>query len=214
MNHPSIQVKICGICRPKDAAVAVEAGADLIGINLWPGSKRFITFAKAKEWLPDFESQILRVAVLVRPEWDFVLQIVRSGCFDWVQLHGEESSEFANQVASLGLPLIYAVRIDEKNRDASGLDTLTCNHFLLDAGAGKDFGGSGRQIENAALRNALTRHRDRSCFVAGGLKPENVRAVAVLDGVDGVDVAGGVEVSPGIKSSSAIRDFVKFARGE
>lgn len=210
--HSSIKVKICGLRRPGDVEVCVAAGADMIGLNLWPGSKRHITFEKAREWLPDFESQIARVAVLVRPEWEFVVRIVQSGCFDWVQLHGEEPPEFVNQVVGLGLPVIYAIKTEEKKLNPNLADAVTCQHFLLDSAVGNYFGGTGHRIAEKSLIEALTCYQLKSLFIAGGLRPSNVGQVARLPGVDGVDTAGGVEVSPGIKSSPAIHAFVEAAR--
>jgi len=35
-------VKICGVTTAEDAAAAAAAGADAVGVNLWPGSKRFV----------------------------------------------------------------------------------------------------------------------------------------------------------------------------
>ena len=34
-------VKICGVRRARDAEAAVRAGADWLGINFWPKSKRW-----------------------------------------------------------------------------------------------------------------------------------------------------------------------------
>ena len=43
------RVKICGVTRPEDAVAAVELGADLLGLNFWPGSSRFLELAVARE---------------------------------------------------------------------------------------------------------------------------------------------------------------------
>jgi phosphoribosylanthranilate isomerase len=42
-------VKMCGITSAKDAEIAVKAGAKLIGMILWPNSKRSVALAEAKE---------------------------------------------------------------------------------------------------------------------------------------------------------------------
>lgn len=40
---------MCGITSARDAAMAADAGADLIGMILWPNSKRSVSLTAAKE---------------------------------------------------------------------------------------------------------------------------------------------------------------------
>ena len=42
------KIKICGVTRVEDAEMVVSAGADFIGINFWPNSKRFVPADRAK----------------------------------------------------------------------------------------------------------------------------------------------------------------------
>ncbi|KAI3736548.1 hypothetical protein L2E82_26396 [Cichorium intybus] len=42
-------VKMCGVTSPKDAALAAEAGADFIGMIIWPDSKCSVSISSAKE---------------------------------------------------------------------------------------------------------------------------------------------------------------------
>ena len=43
------RVKICGLTRPEDAEAAVSLGADLLGLNFWPGSPRCADAVSARE---------------------------------------------------------------------------------------------------------------------------------------------------------------------
>ena len=44
-----IRVKICGVTRPEDAELAVELGADYLGLNFFPQSPRFLEELRARE---------------------------------------------------------------------------------------------------------------------------------------------------------------------
>ena len=44
---PRTRIKICGLTREADVAVAVAAGADAIGFNLYPQSPRYVEPARA-----------------------------------------------------------------------------------------------------------------------------------------------------------------------
>jgi len=205
-------VKICGVTRAEDAAVCVDAGVDYLGINLFAGSRRFVALEKCRDWLREFENELDRVAVVVRPDWEVIQKIVDSGCFDLIQLHGEESDQEIIRIGSLGLPLIYAVRSAATCHRFREEDLMICKHILLDSGNADHFGGTGERTPLQILEEALTRHQASSCLVAGGLNPGNVAEVVRLPGVAGVDVAGGVEMEPGIKSSALVHEFVQATK--
>jgi phosphoribosylanthranilate isomerase len=42
-------IKVCGITREDDAAVAVEAGANALGFNFYQRSPRYVTPERARE---------------------------------------------------------------------------------------------------------------------------------------------------------------------
>ncbi len=58
-----IRIKICGITHPDDAQVAVDAGADLIGLNFVPGSPRELDLKTADAISERISGQVERVAI-------------------------------------------------------------------------------------------------------------------------------------------------------
>ena len=44
-------MKICGLTSEADASAALKAGADLLGFNAWPGSKRYLDLEAGASWL-------------------------------------------------------------------------------------------------------------------------------------------------------------------
>src|SRR5947199_260216 len=58
-------VKICGITNEDDARLAIEAGADVLGFNLVPGSKRYVSIERAISWIAKLPRDICKVAVIL-----------------------------------------------------------------------------------------------------------------------------------------------------
>ena len=88
-----VAVKICGIRSGEQAADVIDAGADALGINFYPKSKRFIALFEALPWLQEISDAVRRVAVTVNASDDELKRIADSGGIDWIQLHGDETSD-------------------------------------------------------------------------------------------------------------------------
>ncbi len=206
-------VKICGITRPDDVISSIRAGANAVGFNGYRHSKRYLEFSKALSWIADFKDQILRVAVLVNEDRAEIQRVWDTGCFDLIQLHGDETWSDVSSFVQIGIPILKAVRIPP---EISNIPAIPCisgvkQTVLLDAMSPQTYGGSGESLNWPLIGNWQRKHHN-PFILAGGLRPENVAEAIQSSHCSGVDVAGGVEVSAGIKSASFIEKFVKNAR--
>jgi phosphoribosylanthranilate isomerase len=204
-----VAVKICGITNAKDAIAAVDAGADLLGLNTWTGTKRFLDLAANAEWIAGLP--IPRVALLVNASLEEAERIAGLPYIDALQLHGDEDAEFCQRVAAFGKPLIKALRAP--NSDAfAGLDEFATPHILLDAHVPGAFGGTGKRINLELARDFRSRFPAFTLWLAGGLTPENVAEAISVARPQVVDVSSGVEASPTRKDVAKMRDFVASVR--
>ncbi len=197
-------VKICGVTTLDDALACVDAGADAIGFNFWPRSKRHIAVDDAAKIAKRLPPNVRTVGVFVDPTAAQVTAAVASGAIDLVQLHGDETPEFCRE---FGGRYIKAVRL----RDASSLATLAqypCDLVLVDADT-PGYGGSGQRADVGLACAAAARRR---IILAGGLTPDNVAAAIAEVKPYGVDVAGGVEREPGVKDWIKVAAFVAAAK--
>jgi phosphoribosylanthranilate isomerase len=201
MAAPAPLVKVCGIRRAQDAALAAELGAWAIGFIFWPGSPRFIDPASAQAVAAAAPPDVLRVGVFVDQAPEYVREVAARVSLGAVQLHG---SEAVAGYRNLGLQLIKAVPVTDPF-DASAMDALPDEvTVLLDAHDPVRRGGTGRTIDWGIAASMAAR---RTTILSGGLTPENVRAAAERVRPLALDVSSGVESAPGVKDAARLRAF-------
>lgn len=206
-----VGVKICGITMGEQAEAIVAIGADAIGINFWPRSKRFIELEKAAPWLRDLGDSVPRVAVTVNASDDDLRAIHESGVIDFIQLHGDEAPDRVASLTRQGLPVFKAMGV----KDRAMLESAAAfpgKSLLLDAYAPIEYGGSGETMDWSLGADAVKQWPDRQIILAGGLTPENVAEAIQQVNPAAVDVASGVEDAPGIKDLELVKRFVDEAR--
>lgn len=199
------KVKICGITSAEDARAVAAAGADALGINFWPKSKRYIPMDSARAWLPDV--QVARVGVFVNATLAEVTAIMESGLIDYAQLHGDEPPEFAQALADLGHPLIRAIGVKDET-SLAGLRDYPVEAILLDAYCPGEYGGVGQVFDWKLARKVVEENPDRRIILAGGLSPENIADAIGAVSPFAVDIASGVESAPGVKDLMKVQQLI------
>ncbi len=208
-----VRVKICGLTNRDDALAAVAYGADALGFNLFPGSKRFIELDREAAWIQALPPFVTRVAVLVNMPLAEARRVVERPEIDLVQFHGDEDERYCAEFAGFGRPFVKALRV----RAAASIaiaDRFSTPHILLDAQTGAAYGGTGTLIDLALAAECVQRHPALRIILAGGLKPENVAGAIGVVGPYAVDVASGVEEDgdPRRKSRERMRRFIGAAK--
>jgi phosphoribosylanthranilate isomerase len=214
----TVRVKICGVTLAEDAAATAAAGADMLGLNFWPGSKRRITIEQGVALAAAARGAatgVGLVGVFVDADIRDMVTAVRAVGLDAIQLHGDESAECVAEVATrTGVPVWKAIAVGGA-ADLDGLARLEpwpVDAVVLDAPS-PGRGGSGKTIDWDVARAAVERW-SRRVVLAGGLTPDNVAAAVARVQPWAVDVASGVETSPGVKDPERVRAFVRAARAE
>jgi phosphoribosylanthranilate isomerase len=200
---PRLMVKICGVTTPEDAALAVAAGADAIGVNLWRGSKRFVEPEAARDVLAAVPAGVLKVGVFVNAAVAEVERRIDELGLDRAQLHGDESP---GEFDRLDARLIRVVRVRDEASFA-GETGWSPALWLYDAHV-EGFGGGGVP----APWPLIAARARRPFLLAGGLTPDNVAAAIAATRPDGVDVASGVEASHRRKDPAKVAAFIATAR--
>jgi phosphoribosylanthranilate isomerase len=207
-----IAVKICGLCRPQDAAAAASAGAEYVGVILAPDTRRTQSLSAAARIL-EAAGAARRVGVFVDPEPQDIFAAVAELSLDVVQLHGTEAPVLAQELSER-LTVWKAVRIRsplDLQYAAQAYPRVAA--LLLDAFDPGQAGGTGRPLDWAGLveaRRALP--AELPLVLAGGLTAANVAQAIQLLSPDVVDVSSGVERVPGEKSPDRITAFLAAVR--
>jgi phosphoribosylanthranilate isomerase len=205
----ALRVKICGVTNAADAALVSEAGAEAIGINLFPGSKRHVELRDVRDWVA--ELPLTRIAVVVNATPDDIARIVDAACFDAIQFHGDETPDLC---AECPIVWIRALRVAGPETLKRALEYAT-QSILLDGFSTEGYGGTGTPVDIDLAREFVRWNPGRQIILAGGLKPDNVAKLAHLVKPHAVDVAGGVEVDgdPRRKDAAKVRAFIEAAHG-
>jgi phosphoribosylanthranilate isomerase len=199
------QVKICGITRWEDARAAIDAGADALGFNFFPGSPRYVAAAEARRIARRAPRRVACVGVFVNERAAAIEAVAREVGLDIVQLHGEESPAEVTRLARRR-PVIKVFRVRRgfqpsrlaKYRDAAA--------YLLDSFAGSARGGTGRRFDWTIAARATA---FGPVVLAGGLTPENVAEAIARVRPAAVDVCSGVESRPGQKDPARLRALLR-----
>src|SRR6476660_7050463 len=159
-------VKICGTTTLRDAQIALQAGADAIGF-VFADSPRRVTSEQVRDIIANLPPGPDGVGVFVNDTEDRIAGVVRDCGLTAVQLHGDETTEFARKLRAK-LPRIKIFR-------ALAYAALAKDAGLLDGALAGARGGSGNSFDWRQAKAALSSIAFReNLIVAGGLDSENV----------------------------------------
>jgi phosphoribosylanthranilate isomerase len=178
-------LKICGITCAEDARLAVDAGADAIGLNFVASSKRYIDEPTARLIADAVRGQVELIAVVANETEQRLRALLRSLELDWLQLHGDEPPSLLEV-----LPKAFKAIGIESALDVHRAASYPGQRLLVDSKASGVSGGTGQSFDWSLLQSLVG---SRRLILAGGLTPENVARAVSLVNPWGLDVASGVE---------------------
>jgi len=214
----TVKVKICGIRRREDAWLAVDQGADAIGVLVGQHhpSPDFITAEEASailRHLPPFVSGVLVSHVESAKELLELIQQVQPAA---VQLHSPMSPDHVAAVRRCH-PALTLLKVVHAN-GPDPLTTLRAYSELVNGVVADSCNPSTGQVGGTGVPHdwsvsaELVRHCGLPLILAGGLTPTNVAAAIAQVGPWGVDVNSGVKGDDGFKSARRLKEFIHRAR--
>jgi phosphoribosylanthranilate isomerase len=202
----SARVKICGITSVEDAAAAVQAGTDAIGLVFYSKSPRAVSVAQAAEIAQSVGPFVTVVGLFVNAEPGFVSSVLQQVPLHVLQFHGDETEEYCQQFQR---PYFKALRMKEDLDVSAAMAKFpSAVGILLDAYRPGVPGGTGETFD----WQRVPQNSSVPVVLAGGLNPNNVAQAVESTKIYGVDVSGGVEASPGKKDTDKMMAFVRHAK--
>lgn len=207
-------IKICGLSTEPTLDAAIDAGADMVGLVFHKASPRYIDFEQAKQLARRASGRAEIVALVVDADDRLLDDIVEATRPDWLQLHGKESAERVEAIATKYSQRVLKALPVHTAEDLAAVAAYeaVADMILLDAkppkGASRP-GGHGVPFDWSILQAARPA---RPFMLSGGLNPSNVAEAIRIAAPAAVDVSSGVETAPGQKDPDLIRAFVAVAR--
>ena len=210
------RIKICGLTRVEDVAVAVQAGADALGFVFYPRSPRAVSAAQAGALMAAMPPFVTPVALFVNATLDEVVAVARVAPFALLQFHGDETpAQCAAIAGAVGRPFLRVFRV---RPDTCAADLLECedqyrtaspwfSSLLLDTYVDA-YGGAGKGFDWSLIPKELAPR----VVLSGGLSVSNATDAVRRVRPFALDISSGVEQHKGIKDARKIADFVKAVR--
>lgn len=204
------RVKICGCTSAADVELAVDAGADAVGVILAEESERRASIGDLHAIAERVPALVALVAVFVDPPAALVDEALKVGAIP--QFHGYEPAESCEAFAGGPYLKAYHVRADHpwtrERFDAFAAPFAHATWLFDTAGASGRSGGTGRTF---AWETARELAGARRFVVSGGLTPSNVGDCVRAVRPYAVDVRSGVETN-GVKDPAKVHAFVQAVR--
>lgn len=197
-------IKLCGMTCREDIVYAVNIGVDAVGFIL-AKSPRQVSLDKVRELTYNLPPFISRVAVVVNPESEKVLEIEKSGLFDYIQFHGNEEPEL---IIDTVLKSIKAISIaGEKDLRVIEKYKKSADYLLFDTKIGSKTGGTGESFDWSLINGLKLPY-----ILAGGLGAENIEEALKKLNPLAVDLNSRVEKKTGKKNHLMLKKTVEKIR--
>jgi phosphoribosylanthranilate isomerase len=200
-----MQLKICGMKYPENIAEVAGLQPEYLGFIFYEKSPRNFT-----REMPTIAKGIKKVGVFVNASAEKIMEKINVHSLDCIQLHGEETPEFCEQIQriypKLELWKVFSIGSDFSFEVLAPYEA-SVTHFLLDT-KGENKGGNGINFDWEILRKYTS---EKPFILSGGIGLEEVDAIDRLLKtnlpIHAIDVNSKFEIHPGLKNVKTLKAF-------
>jgi phosphoribosylanthranilate isomerase len=211
-----MRIKVCGMTDLLQMQQLGEMGVEFAGMIFYHKSPRFVLKHLNGAMVKRAKLKVYKVGVFVNASYDEILNHVENFGLDMVQLHGDETPRFCEQVSN-DIQSIKAFRIGEDDNIAWKVKDYfdSCDMYLFDT-LGAGYGGTGKKFNWEMLKEATV---NKPYFLSGGIEPTDAGAIKAFateeaaKNLFALDVNSKFETIPGVKDMGMVKKFVEEIRG-
>jgi phosphoribosylanthranilate isomerase len=202
-----MKVKVCGITTIDDATFLRQLKVTYAGFIFYPKSPRYVGKLPDARLFSATGPDIRNVGVFVNAPTGEVVDMANAFHLDLVQLHGDETPAYCQEIKSAGINIIKAFRVDS-NFDPSATAAFSpcADYFLFDTNS-KNYGGAGKKF-NWQILNGITSLKP--FFLSGGIGPGDADEIISLQlpALHAIDINSKFETKPGKKDHQKLYMFL------
>ncbi len=206
------RIKVCGMTQLDQLKQLDDMNVAFAGMIFYHKSPRFVLKTLNGEDVKKAKLKVYKVGVFVNASYDEILTHVDHFGLDLVQLHGDETPRFCEQISSY-IQTIKAFRLGaDENILWKIKDFKDCSDMFLFDTMGAGYGGTGKKFDWSILSGL---NIGKPFFLSGGIEPDDASSIQqfiqdpVAKDLFAVDINSKFEVSPGIKDMEKVRSFYK-----
>ncbi len=197
-----MRIKVCGLNPVRDVQLCIDLGVNLLGFVFYKKSPRNLNLEDVHKLKLYDKQNSFFTAVTVDPTDEFIKEVIL-GNFDYIQLHGSEKKERVDEIKSMGLKVIKAIKIQDESDIEYYKQYENADIILFDTP------GMEKSIEFP--KNLIAKiPKGEKYALAGSISQNNIENIAKL-GVNFCDLSSSLELDKqiGYKDHSKIKKFIK-----
>lgn len=208
-----LKIKVCGMRDPENIRAISSYAPDYMGFIFYNQSPRYVGDDFDKSVLESIPASIEKVGVFVNEDMDKLVDIAEKYKLNHLQLHGDESVEYCQELKERGYKIMKAISINsDGDLNKSKLYSKITDYILFDTG-GKNYGGSGMKFNWDVLK---TYDQNTPFFLSGGLDLDDLNDLRIFRelGIHSLDINSRFEVEPGIKDLQKVQKAINRIKEE
>ncbi|HYX09140.1 MAG TPA: phosphoribosylanthranilate isomerase [Bacteroidales bacterium] len=202
-----MKIKVCGITTIQDAAFLHQQDVDYAGFIFYPKSPRYVGKEPDPELFSATGHDVKNVGVFVNSPTGEVIDMANDFQLDLVQLHGEETPAYCQEIKSAGIEIIKAFRVDDNFDPSVSAAFSPCSDYFLFDTKSSNYGGAGKKF-NWQILNDITSLKP--FFLSGGIGPDDAEEIMNLQlpALHAIDINSKFETKPGSKDHQKLQLFL------